>query len=437
MANRKSSKILATINQQSMTTTLADNSFIKKIYNAQERLRGVAIKTPLKHDTILSEKLACNVYFKQENLQEIRSYKIRGAYNLMFQLQNKKGETEVVCASAGNHAQGVAYASRLLKMEADIFMPTTTPMQKIEQVKMFGGNTIRLHLKGDCFDDSLKSALSHAKKHNQPLIPPFDNHEIIAGQGTVGLEILEQANFTPDFVVVPVGGGGLAAGIAQVLSQLSPKTKLITVEPEGAPSLKNALSAGKPVELETINPFVDGAAVKCIGKKTFELLHDKIHKHILVPEGKICTTLLETYNKAGMVLEPAGALSIAALPQIQNLIGGKSVVCVLTGGNNDITRMEEIRERSLLHEGFKHYFLVRFPQRAGALMEFANYVLEPGQDITHFEYVKRRGKEKGSVVLGIELNKPKEHNILQNKMSKHNFSSLYLNNQPELFDLLI
>lgn len=414
-----------------------NSKFLGTILEAQERLNGVVVKTPLKRDKLLSRKFNSEVFFKLENLQEIRSYKIRGAFNMISRLHDKKRLSNVVCASAGNHGQGVAYACRLLDIKADIFMPNTTPLQKVEQVKMFGEANIKIHLIGDCFEDALAQAQLLSKIRSIPFIPPFDDPDIIAGQGTIGLEILEQSSAIPDYILVPVGGGGLAAGIAMVLSELSPKTKLITVEPEGAPSLKAAIKAGNPVELENINTLVDGAAIKCVGKTTFSMLKDKIALHLTVPEGKICTTLLETYNKAGMVLEPAGALSIAALPQIQKEIGGKTVICVISGGNNDITRMEEIKEQSLLHEGLKHYFLVKFPQRPGALKEFVNNILEPGQDITHFEYIKRNGKEKGTVILGIEVPQPCKHYYLQNKMNVHNFKGIYLNEKPELFNLLI
>ncbi len=419
-----------------MSTELG-TSFIERIFQAQERLKGVVLKTPLKRDHFLSRKFNCDIFLKQENLQETRSYKIRGAYNKMVQLRSVQGVKRVVCASAGNHAQGVAHASCLLQMKADIFMPTTTPAQKIGQVKMFGGESIKLHLVGDTFEEALAEALKYVDLNGIPFIPPFDDPEIIAGQGTIALELLQQSTSVPDYVIVPVGGGGLAAGIAQVLSKLSPETKLITVEPEGAPSLKAALKVGRPICLDKVDPFVDGAAVKCIGSTTFGILKDKIALHITIPEGKVCTTILETYNKAGLVLEPAGALSIAALSQLKKIIRDKTIVCVISGGNNDITRMEEIKERSLLYEDLKHYFLVRFPQRAGALKEFVSNVLEPHQDISHFEYIKRTGKEKGSVLVGIELPEPKGHLQLQRRMEDHNFSNMYLNDKPEIFDLLV
>jgi threonine dehydratase len=410
---------------------------LKNIYEARQRLKGIVNETPLIKDKLLSKDYSCNVFLKQENLQEIRSYKIRGAFNMISKLNSTGMLSGVVCASAGNHAQGVAYSANLLGLNADIFMPLTTPIQKLEQVKLFGGDYINIHLIGDDFEEALSKAKRFSKQRSVPFIPPYDNPDIIAGQGTIGLEILEQLSSAPDYVVVPVGGGGLAAGIALAINELSPATKLITVEPEGAPSLKAAIEAGNPIELKNVNTFVDGAAVKCVGDTNFSILKDQIDMHLTVPEGKVCTTLLETYNKAGMVLEPAGALSIAALPQIQKEIGGKTVICVISGGNNDITRMEEIKERSLLHEGLKHYFLVKFPQRPGALKEFVNDILEPGQDITHFEYIKRNGKEKGTVALGIEFPKPASPIQLQQKMDTYNFKGIYLNDNPELFNFLI
>lgn len=393
--------------------------------------------TPLQHDLRLSETYGSEVYLKREDLQVVRSYKLRGAFNKISELLDEGPLDKVVCASAGNHAQGVAWSCQRLSVSAEIFMPVTTPNQKIEQVRLFGGTFVNLHLVGDTFDDALAAAQQFCEAHQVPFIPPFDDDAIIAGQATVGLEFLEQSDTPPDYVIVPVGGGGLAAGIAKVLAELSPTTHLITVEPEGAPSLQQAILNGRPVRLDKIDRFVDGAAVKAVGTRNFEVLKHRVHQHLTIPEGSICTTLLDMYNKNGFVLEPAGALSIAALSYLKKELKGKRVICVVSGGNNDITRMEEIKERSLLHEGLKHYFMVRFPQRAGALKSFVSEVLTSGEDIAHFEYTKRNSRDKASAVVGIELPQNAKKEAMMARMKAFGYDTIYLNDQPQLFEFLV
>ena len=370
--------------------------------DAAQRLKDTVVRTPLTYNSNLSRKYACNVYLKREDLQVVRSYKLRGAYNMMCTLSKEQQQCGVVCASAGNHAQGFAYSCKKLGIQGVVFMPVITPRQKIEQTKMFGGNNIEIKLAGDTFDDCAMVAKSYTTEHNMVFIPPFDDYRIIEGQGTVAVEILEDQHDI-DYVFVPVGGGGLAAGIGAYFKTCSPHTKIIGVEPEGAASMKAAMKAGHPVTLEHIDNFVDGAAVKRVGDISFEICRDVLDEIQLVAEGKVCTTILELYNKDAIVVEPAGALSIAALENNAAEIKGKKVVCIVSGSNNDIDRMPEIKERSLQYEGLKHYFLISFAQRPGALKEFVNNILGPTDDITRFEYMQKTNKESGPALVGIEL----------------------------------
>ena len=384
-----------------------------------------------------SEAYAANIFFKREDLQRVRSYKIRGAFNKIRSLIEEKNCQAVVCASAGNHAQGVAQSCHFLNISGVIFMPTTTPMQKIRQVQMFGKDNVEIKLVGDTFDASYAMAVKYAQAQNYPFVHPFDDEKIIAGQGTLALEILEDAPAKIDYVFVPVGGGGLASGVLSVFKQISPETRIIGVEPEGAPSLKTSLDKGENTELDSIDKFVDGAAVKKMGDKTFAICKKHIDDVITVPEGKVCAVLLKLYNEKAIVVEPAGALSVAALDVYREQIKGKNVVCVISGGNNDITRMEEIKERALLYEGLKHYFIVQFPQRAGALKEFVVNVLGPDDDITFFEYTKKNSRNTGAAVVGIELKQTGDFKPLVQRMKALGFWGEYLNDNPQLFRFLI
>ena len=316
-------------------------------------------------------------------------------------------------------------------------MPTTTPQQKIKQVKMFGKTYIEVVLSGDTFDDAQQAAVADAKETGMAFIHPFDDEQIIEGQATVALEILQDTKENIDYIFIPIGGGGLAAGVGACFRQISPQTKIIGVEPAGAPSMFESIKAGKVTELKNIDKFVDGAAVQKVGEITFEICKQVVDDIVLVPEGRICTKILDLYNQDAIVLEPAGALSIAALDFYRNEIKGKNVVCILSGSNNDISRTEEIKERSLLYEGLKHYFIVRFPQRAGALRTFVDVVLGPTDDITHFEYSKKTNREKGPAVIGIEVQKKEDFNGLVQRMEENGFIYEYLNEQQDLFQVLI
>jgi len=420
-----------------MQTTTTYFPSVKDVETASERLREVVSLTPLSKNLRYSNQFDCNILFKREDLQQVRSYKIRGAYNKMSTLSDVEIENGIVCASAGNHAQGVALSCKLLKIKGSIYMPSPTPNQKIEQVKMFGENFIDVILVGDTFDDAFDAAMLECDRLNKTFIHPFNDEKVIEGQATVGLEILEQCKRPIDYIFIPVGGGGLASGLSTMVKQLSPNTKIIGVEPEGAPSMSMSIQKDRIVELKNIERFVDGAAVRKVGDKTFEICKQNLDAVITVSEGKICQTILELYNKDAIVVEPAGALSISALDFYSEEIKGKNVVCLISGSNNDITRTPEIKERALLYANLKHYFIIKFPQRAGALREFVVEILGPSDDITHFEYTKKVNRENDVAVVGLELKSPVDLQPLITKMKLHNFYGDYLNDKPDLFQFLV
>ncbi|MCF3111597.1 threonine ammonia-lyase IlvA [Niabella sp. CC-SYL272] len=403
---------------------------------AMERLKGIVTKTPLQYNQNLSKQYQCNVYLKREDLQVVRSYKLRGAFNMMQCFSREELQKGVVCASAGNHAQGVAYSCNRLNVHGVIFMPSITPNQKIEQTKMFGEANIEIILTGDTFDDCAAAAKVYTEEHNMVFIPPFDHERIIEGQGTVGVEIWNDLKKI-DHIIIPNGGGGLCAGVSTYIKSVSPHTKITGAEPEGAPSMTMALKNGGPIELKTIDRFVDGAAVKKVGQLTYELCKAHLDEIRLVPEGKICSTILQLYNKDAIVAEPAGALSIAALDFMREEIKGKNVVCIVSGSNNDIDRMQEIKERSLQYEGLKHYFLVNFAQRPGALKEFVNHVLGPHDDITRFEYMQKTNKESGPALIGIELKHREDYDPLIQNLEKAQIEFTELNKDNTLFSYLV
>lgn len=410
---------------------------IDNIKVAADTIKKVSAVTPLSLSERYSKQYGANILLKREDLQQVRSYKIRGAYNKISSLTEEESKNGVVCASAGNHAQGVALSCKLLKIKGTVYMPTPTPKQKIEQVKMFGEDYIEIVLVGDTYDDAYHASMLECQKLNKTFIHPFDDKKVIEGQATIALEIIEQAENPIDYVFIAVGGGGLAAGLSTVFKLLSPNTKIIGVEPEGAPSMSVSIKNNKNTELDQIDKFVDGAAVKRVGDLTFPICKENLHGIITVPEGKVCQTILELYNKDAIVVEPAGTLSIAALDYYAEEIKGKNVVCVVSGSNNDITRTAEIKERALLYANLKHYFIVKFPQRAGALREFVVDILGPTDDITHFEYTKKTNRENGSALVGIELKSADDLEPLISKMKARNFFGDYLNNKPDLFQFLV
>lgn len=410
---------------------------LNDVMSAEHTLGEILTATPLMHNRNLSDKFEAEIMLKREDLQMVRSYKIRGAYNKIRSLTKEQTAKGICCASAGNHAQGVALSCNKLQIVGKIFMPVTTPKQKINQVKMFGGEFVEVVLVGDTFDQANQAAIETCEAEGKTFIPPFNDQKIIEGQGTVGLEILQQSRVAIDYIFVPIGGGGLASGLGSVCKLMSPNTKVIGVEPAGAAGMKKSFEKGEVVELGEIDKFVDGAAVQKVGDITFDICRKVLDDIVVVPEGKVCSTILNLYNFDAIVVEPAGALSISALDYYRDEIKGKNVVCIVSGSNNDIVRMEDIKERSLLYEGLKHYFVVRFPQRAGALQNFVSNVLGPHDDITYFEYKKKTNREKGPVLIGIELQNPDDFQGLTERMRESNIDYEYLNDNPNLFEFLI
>ena len=410
---------------------------LEAVQQAASTLKEVVYKTPLARSSRYSDVFGCNVFFKREDLQAVRSYKIRGAYHKIASIAPSERDRGIVCASAGNHAQGVAMSCKLMQIHGTIYMPQTTPIQKIEQVRMFGGTFVEVKLEGDTFDDSFNLAMKECNQLQKTFVHPFDDPKVIEGQATVGLEILEQTEQPLDYIFVPVGGGGLASGLSSVFKRLSPHTKIIGVEPQGAPAMQVSIRNGENTSLSRIEKFVDGAAVKRVGDFNFSICRELLDDVVTVPEGKVCQTLLDLYNKDAIIVEPAGALSISALDLYSEEIKGKNVACVISGGNNDITRTAEIKERALLYANLKHYFIIKFPQRAGALRQFLTEILGPNDDITHFEYTKKTNRENGAAVIGLELKDISDLRPLVEKMKLHNFYGDYLNDKPELFQFLV
>lgn len=410
---------------------------IDGIVSAAENLKEVIVRTPLLPNHILSERYDANIVLKREDLQVVRSYKIRGAFHKIHSLSKVQLQHGVVCASAGNHAQGVALACRKKGIHGTIYMPAPTPSQKINQVKMFGKEFIDVVLIGDTFDDAYAEALAFSKSSGAAIIPPFDDPKIIEGQGTVGKEIIEDSSAPIDYLILPIGGGGLAAGVSSYFKVLSPKTKIIGVEPAGAPAMQKSLEAGEIVVLDKIDKFVDGAAVQRVGTLNFDICKENLDRVVTVAEGKVCGEILNLYNEQAIVVEPAGVLSLAALDELRDEIKGKNVICIVSGSNNDITRTAEIKERSLLYEGLKHYFIIDFPQRAGALREFLIDVLGPDDDISHFEYSKKNSRSRGPALIGIELQRKEDLQPLLDRLQAINFRYEYVNDQPDLFHYLI
>lgn len=410
---------------------------VKTIEEACKTLKGVSRVTPLAFSQRLSTLYNARIYIKREDLQEVRSYKIRGAYTLMSSLMPDEKKNGVVAASAGNHAQGVAYSAALLKVKATIFMPTITPLQKIDKVKHFGGKLVTVKLTGLTFDEASIAAKEFCKQQNATFVHPFDDYRTITGQGTVGKEIYDELGQDIDYVLCPIGGGGLVAGVGTYIKEKIKKVHLIGVEPQGAAGMHASLKKKQVVTLHDIDTFVDGAAVKTVGEKTFGIAAKLVDEIILVPEGKVCTTMIELYQNEGIITEPAGALSLSALDAIAKEIKGKTVVCVLSGGNNDIMRYPEIMEKSLVYQGLKHYFLLEFAQKPGQLKQFLNHVLGPTDDIVRFEYLKKSSKERGPALVGLELTKKEDLAPLLKKMDTYEIRYTQLTADNLLYGYII
>lgn len=403
------------------------------ISEAASNLKKVVKKTPLELNLSLSRDIGANVYLKREDLQVVRSYKIRGAYNMLCSLTREQLNQGVVCASAGNHAQGVAHSCNFMNAKGVIFMPKITPKQKINQTRMFGNGNVEIILIGDTFDDCADAAKKYTEQHNMIFIPPFDDTKIIEGQGTIGLEILSDFEDSKiDYLFIPIGGGGLCAGVGAYIKDHSPETQIIGVEPLGAASMTAAFNVGHPIMLDQIDRFVDGAAVKKVGSLTYPICKDILDDICLVPEGEVCSTILNLYNRDAIVVEPAGALSIAALNHYKDQLKGKNVVCIVSGSNNDINRMQEIKERSLIFEGLKYYFIVDFPQRTNMLRNFVNQVLGEHDDIVRFEYMKKNDRESGPALVGIEVDSKEEYKKLIKRMNDYELDFTLLDPTSDL-----
>ena len=413
-------------------------NIIESARTATNALRILFDPTPLQRNEHLSARFDADIWLKREDLSPVRSYKIRGAFNAMRKvLADNPDQDTFVCASAGNHAQGVAFACRHFQKRGVIFMPVTTPRQKIDKTRVFGGDTIEIRLVGDYFDQSLAAAQEFCTEVGGHFLSPFDDDDVIEGQASVAVEILDQLGEAPDLIILPVGGGGLSAGLRSYFRELGAKTEFRFVEPLGGASLTAALEAGTIVTLPRVDSFVDGAAVARIGARPFQALSDIDKRTVyLAPEDRICVTILEMLNVEGIVLEPAGALSIDVLPDLADEIRGKTVVCVTSGGNFDFERLPEVKERAMRFSGQKKYFILRLPQRPGALRDFLT-LLGPDDDIARFEYLKKSARNSGSVLIGIETVAAKNFDALFARMSDAGFDYRDITDDEVLANFLV
>ncbi|CAD8177297.1 unnamed protein product [Paramecium pentaurelia] len=411
---------------------------VSQIYGAYKRLMKVVTRTPTQKSIKLSEYFGANVYIKREDLQIVRSYKLRGAYNKIISIPENERHRTVFCASAGNHAQGVAYVCNLMKINCIIYMPTNTPSIKFNAVKSWGKQYAQIELVGDTFDESFRASRDKCSAENGIYVHAFDDEKIIEGQGTIAVEILEDINEDQvDFMFFPVGGGGCGAGISSYFKQVSPQTILIGVEPEGSPSMYEAIKQQQVVELESINTFVDGAAIKKSGAKPFEILNSVLKEVVLIPEGHVCTTMMKLFNEEGILVEPAGALAISALDKFKEQIKGKTVVCLISGSNNDLGRMTDIRMLSEIHQGLQYYMFVNFFQKPGALKQFLIQCLGPTDEITNLEYTRKNNREKGPALVGVKVRKPQDFEAMKNKMEELKITHRILQPNQEIFKMLL
>jgi threonine dehydratase len=414
------------------------SDFASQARAAEQAIRALFPETPLQRNDHLSARYNADIWLKREDLTPVRSYKLRGAFNAMRKVRAKNpGQGHFVCASAGNHAQGVAFACRHFGVRGTIFMPVTTPQQKIDKTRTFGGEAVTIQLTGDYFDQTLAAAQDFCRAEGAHFLAPFDDADVIEGQASVAVEIMAQLGRAPDLVVLPVGGGGLSSGVSTYLREVALAVQFRFVEPLGGASLKAALEHGGPVKLPRINSFVDGAAVARIGELNFRRLDwvkpEQVH---LAPEDRICITMLEMLNVEGIVLEPAGALSVDVLPELARAIRGKTVVCVTSGGNFDFERLPEVKERAQRYAGLKKYFILRMPQRPGALKEFLS-MLGPEDDIARFEYLKKSARNFGSVLIGIETKRAENFAHFTGRMDAADFSYRDITNDEALAEFLI
>lgn len=415
---------------------MKDQNLFKKINFAYKNISQYIKKTPLIYSERLSENYQANIYLKREDLQKIRSFKIRGALNKMLSLKKEKLK-KVVTASAGNHAQGVAYSCRLLKIKGVIFMPVVTPSQKIERVKYFGNSYVEIRIEGKDYDQSAQLAKQYAEKNKFTYISAFNDEEVVAGQGTIAIEIYQDLKDKLDYVISAVGGGGLLSGISTYLKNINPKIKTVGVESFGTASMSSSIKNQKITELTKIDSFCDGVAVKKVGDITFSLFQKYVDQVEVVDEGQVASSMIDLFQNEGIITEPAGALPVSVLKNLKDEIKGKNVVCVISGGNMDLLRYQEVQERSLLYKQLKKYYLIEFTQKPGQLKKFVNNVLEPDDDIVLFEYMKKNNKEKGPVLVGIESKDKKNFIKIEKKLIENNFNYQIINSNQLLFNFLI
>ncbi len=408
----------------------------KEIEEAAVRIGDVTDKTPLQYSQRLSQQYEAKIYLKREDLQQVRSFKIRGALNKMVSLSDEEKSKGVVTASAGNHAQGVAFSCNKLKVNGVVYMPVVAPNQKVERVKYFGNGHVTVKLEGDSYDEAVVAAKKYSHETGAVYIPAFEDEKVIAGQGTVGLEILEKLD-SPDYIFCQIGGGGLISGVAIAVKELKRSVKIFGVEPSGAASMAVSLENKKVTPLHEVDTFCDGVAVKTVGETTLKICQKYLEKVIVVPEGQVATTMIDLFQNEGIVTEPSGALTVSALEDVKNEIKGKVVVCIISGGNNDLLRYPEIMEKSLIFQGRKHYFLVEFAQKPGQLKKFVNHVLGQKDDIVLFEYVKRTNREKGPVLVGVEFSKKEDYPPMVKKMSDFGFKFKELNPDELSYNFLV
>ena len=407
---------------------------IKSIQESYKLISPYIKNTPLEFNKRLSDKYNCNVYLKREDLQDVRSFKIRGALNKILSI-DLSNDQSVVCASAGNHAQGVAYTCNLLDTQCDIFVPENTPLQKIKKIKKFTNDKINIHLSGSTFDQCLIESKKFSKNNNSLFVHPFDDEKIIEGQGTIGIELLD--NFNPDYVLSCIGGGGLISGVGGYIKEIHPECKIIGCEPEKANSMYQSIKKGSVYQMENFDTFVDGASVGKVGNITFKYAQNYIDEIMCISNGELCNDMLDLYQEDGIIVEPAGALSVSGLKRITSKTSNTNIVCILSGGNNDVTRYPEIIEHSLVYQGLKHYFIISFNQIPGELRRFVDKVLCKGSDITRFEYIKKTNKDFGNVLIGIQIQDKNDINTISENMLKHNFNYKKITSDELIYSFLI
>lgn len=409
---------------------------LEKIQDAVNTLEGIVEKTPIQRSIRLSEKHNCNIYFKREDIQKCRSFKVRGAYNSVSKLDDEQKELGVVCASAGNHAQGIAYACSKLGIKGTIFLPGNTPKQKRRRISAIGGQWAEQIVVEGNFDLANKKAFEKAENEKMVYVHPYDNENTIAGQATIGYEIDKTFPEDIEVILIPAGGGGLLAGVAYWIKHHRPNTRVVAVEPSGAACVKKAMQEGKPVQLDKVDTFVDGTAVGKMGEIPFEIIKEYVDEFVTVPEGAVCAEMLEMYQTDGIIAEPAGALASAAIPFLSKKPTG-NVVCIVSGGNNDLSRYAEIMERAAVYEGYRRYFLVSFPQQPGALRVFLEDVLQAGEDIVYFQYIKKNNRESGPALVGLDLQDPEDIVSLRERMENCILHIEELSQDSEILRMLI